>query len=89
MAFLNTEFAVETADRAIKSFAQGIVLYAGGGEALIDAFAFDWAEALGFGLGAAALSVVTSLASGSIFKRRATASAASMLPPPPLPKAPT
>jgi hypothetical protein len=81
MKFLNTEWAVETADRAIKSFAQAILLYFGGGEVLIDAFNFDWVAALGFGLGGAALSVVTSMASGSFFKRGATAT--SMLPPPP------
>lgn len=80
MRFLNTEWAVETADRAIKSFAQAILLYFGGGEALIDAFTFDWGAALGFGLGGAVLSVLTSMASGSFFKGGATP--ATVLPPP-------
>jgi hypothetical protein len=83
MSVLNTTFAVETTDRAIKSFAQAIVLYFGVGEALINAFEFDWVAALGFGLGGAALSVLTSFASGSIFKR--TATPASILSKPPIP----
>lgn len=77
MPLLNTKLAVETADRAIKSFFQGMLLYFGGGNVLIDAFDFAWGAAIGFGLGAAILSVVTSLASNSIFN--STATPASML----------
>ena len=74
---LNTEFAVETADRAIKSIAQGFIVYAGGSSAVLDAWTFDWVEALGTGLGMGVLSLATSLATGSLFKRGATT-----LPPP-------
>lgn len=81
---LDTQFSVETADRAIKSFAQAIILGAGFSDVgPVDAFALDWKLALGFGLGGAVLSVLTSLASGSLFKR--TATPASMLPKPPIP----
>ena len=81
MSFLNTQWAVETADRAIKSFAQAILLGFGLSDSgPVDAFEFDWRLGLGFGLGGALLSVLTSLASGSLFTR--AASPASMLPPP-------
>lgn len=69
---LNTEWIIETSDRALKSFGQAIVLYLGGGSVLIDGFDVDWVDALGFGVGAAVLSAATSLASGSLFKSRAT-----------------
>lgn len=81
---LDTEFGVETADRAIKSFFQGLVVYAGGSDAVLNAWEFNWAEALGASLGLAVLSVATSFASGSIFKKAATP--ASVLPPPPIPE---
>jgi len=77
---MNTQFAVETADRAIKSFAQGMIVYASGSSAVLDAWTFNWGAALGTGLGMAAMSILTSFASGSIFKK--AASPASMLPPP-------
>jgi hypothetical protein len=84
MSLLNTTWAVETADRAIKSFAQAVILGAGASDAgPVNAFAYDWKLALGFGLGGAVLSVLTSMASGSIFRDSATP--ASVLPPPPLP----
>jgi len=72
---LNTTFAVEVADRAIKSAAQGFVAYAGG--IPLNAWAFSWIEAVGMTLGMAALSVATSMSTGSLFKRGATT-----LPPP-------
>ena len=80
MPLLNTKMAIETADRAIKSFFQGVLLYFGGGNVLIDAFDFDWGAALGFGLGAAVLSVVTSLASNSLFSNSATPASALSTP---------
>lgn len=84
MSILDTTFAVETADRAIKSFAQGVVLaFAASDVTGVNAFAFDWRSGLGFGLGAAVMSVLTSFISGSVFKRAATP--ASILSAPPLP----
>lgn len=84
MTILNTTWAVETADRAIKSFAQAIILGAAASEAgPVNAFELDWKLALGFGLGGAVLSVLTSMASGSIFRNAATP--ASALPPAPIP----
>jgi hypothetical protein len=69
---MNTTFIAETVDRSVKSFAQAIVLYLGGGAVLINGFSADWLDALGFGLGAAVLSLATSLVSGSLFKNAAT-----------------
>lgn len=74
----NTRFAVETADRAIKSFAQGLVVYIGG--ATVNVWSFEWLDAVGTSLGYAALSIATSFASGSLFKHSATP--ASALPAP-------
>lgn len=77
---LDKDFAVETADRAIKSAAQGVILGFGLSESgIANAFEFDWKLGLGFAAGAAILSVLTSLISGSIFKRGVTS--ASILPP--------
>ena len=81
MSLFNTQWAVETADRAIKSFAQSILLGFGLSDSgVVNAFEFDWQLGLGFGLGGALLSVLTSMASGSLFKKAATP--ASILPPP-------
>ena len=52
----------ETTDRGIKSAAQAVILGLGLGEGL-NAFAVDWKLALGFALGGAFLSVLTSLIS--------------------------
>lgn len=54
-----------TAERAIKTAAQALVVLAGG-DAVFDAFKFDWATAGGVALGAGVLSVCTSLASMAI-----------------------
>lgn len=54
-----------TAERAIKSAAQGVVLLVGA-DVVFDALDFDWERAGGVALGAAALSVLTSLASSAI-----------------------
>jgi hypothetical protein len=54
-----------TAERAVKSAAQGFVLLVGA-DVVFNALQFDWENALGVVLGAGALSVATSLASSAI-----------------------
>lgn len=56
------QFWKETLERAVKSFAQAIILVTGLGEGL-NLFSVDFGLALGFGGGGALLSVLTSLAS--------------------------
>ena len=63
------EFWLETADRAIKSFAQAMLLAWGAGE-LFDIWSVDWRTTLGFGLGGAAISVLTSIAAAGFNKSR-------------------
>lgn len=65
-------FWKETADRAIKSAAQAVLLGVGLGEGL-NAFDVDWQLGLGFALGGAVLSLLTSVASAP-FGVRGTAS---------------
>ena len=80
MSQLDTDFAVEVADRAVKSFFQGVLaVFAISDAGPVNAFEFDWSAGLGAGLAMTILSVATSLASGSIFKKGATP--ASTLPP--------
>lgn len=62
----------ETADRAIKSAAQAVLLGLGLGEGL-NAFDIDWQLALGFALGGAFLSLLTSVISAK-FGEKGTAS---------------
>ena len=59
------EFWVAAAERAVKSFAQALLLLwvADGG---LDIFSVNYQEALGLGLGAAVLSVLTSIVSSNI-----------------------
>lgn len=54
-----------TAERAIKSAAQGVVLLIGG-DVVFNAFEFNWEQAGGIALGAAALSALTSIGSAAI-----------------------
>lgn len=65
-------FWKETADRAIKSAAQAVILGLGFGEGL-NAFTVDWKLAAGFALGGALLSLLTSVIS-SKFGTTGTAS---------------
>lgn len=58
-------FWVAAAERAVKSFAQGVVLYFGG-DVVLNAWTADWPTAGGIGLGAAALSVLTSMGSTKV-----------------------
>lgn len=58
-------FWLETLDRAVKSAAQAVILFWGAGE-LFDVFTVEWQNTLGFFLGGALLSVLTSVASAGI-----------------------
>lgn len=52
-------------DRAVKSFAQQLLLLWGADQGL-DVLSIDWKSALGLAVGAALLSVLTSLASSPV-----------------------
>jgi hypothetical protein len=54
-----------TAERAIKTAAQGFILLVGA-DVVFNALKFDWEQAGGVVLGAAALSIASSLASAAI-----------------------
>lgn len=56
------QFWKETLERAVKTFAQSIILATGLG-AGFNLFQMDWGLALGFGGGGALLSILTSLGS--------------------------
>jgi hypothetical protein len=58
-------FWIRTADRAIKSFAQGVLFVFGASQVgeVADAFTFDLTAALSGGLGMAVLSLLTSIVS--------------------------
>jgi hypothetical protein len=62
------EFWVRTADRAVKSFAQGVLFVFAASKVgeVADAFTFDWKAGLSGGLGMAILSVLTSIMSAPI-----------------------
>jgi hypothetical protein len=63
---MNTKaFWLRTLDRAVKSFAQGVLFVFAASEVgqAADAFTFDWRTGLGGGLGMAILSVLTSIVS--------------------------
>ena len=66
-------FWKETADRGVKSAAQAVILGLGLGEGL-NAFAVDWQLALGFALGGAFLSVLTSVISAPFGAKKGSAS---------------
>jgi hypothetical protein len=55
-------FWLQTAERAVKSFAQSMLLALGAGGGF-NLFELSWYRCLGFGLGGMLLSVLTSLAS--------------------------
>lgn len=59
---VSPRFWVETAERAVKSAAQGAILAVGADQ--LDVLALDWRVFLGFAGGAALLSALTSIASG-------------------------
>lgn len=59
---LTRAWFLEAADRALKSAAQAVILLLGA-TTTIDAFTLDWKVAAGTALGAASLSVLTSIVS--------------------------
>jgi len=60
------EFWKATAERAIKTAAQGPIVLWAVGDGLLDAFAIDWEAAAGVAVGGFVLSVLMSLASSAI-----------------------
>ncbi len=56
------KFWKDAAERAAKSAAQGALIYVGGAE-VFNAWSANWTATVGIGVGAAILSVLTSLAS--------------------------
>lgn len=58
---VSRDFLIDTAERAIKTFAQSLLAYFGAGA--LDVLTADWGEALSVGAGATLLSVLTSLVS--------------------------
>lgn len=69
----NAAYWLEVLDRAVKSAAQAVILGLGLGEGL-NAFEVDWMLALGFAVGGAVLSVLSSLASAGLGRVRGSAS---------------
>lgn len=61
---LTKKFLRETAERAVKSAAQAVVLVLGAGQ--VNALTVDWASVGGFSAGAAVISVCTSLLSAKV-----------------------
>jgi hypothetical protein len=59
-----TRFWKAVAERAIKTAAQVLVVFLGAD--LLDVFSVNWERALGIGLGALLVSVLTSLASSTV-----------------------
>lgn len=60
-----TAFWTGTLDRAVKSFAQALILL-WGADAGFSVLSVDWRSALGVGAGAAVLSMLTSLVSNRV-----------------------
>lgn len=60
------KFWIETGERAVKTGAQSALLVAAAGSDAVNAFSVAWTDVAGFGLGGAALSVLTSLATASV-----------------------
>jgi hypothetical protein len=62
---LTVKFWTETLERAAKSAAQGLLVYLGGDQ-VFDAWHANWGAAGSIALGAAALSVLTSVVSSRV-----------------------
>lgn len=58
---LYVQFWIATAERAVKTFAQSLVALLGAGA--VDVLATDWSQKMSVALGAAMISVLTSIAS--------------------------
>ncbi len=71
-------FWKDTAERALKSFAQGLILALGGGA--VNVLTIDWLTLAGAGGGAALLSVLTSIVSAGV-ANKGTASMSSAVEP--------
>ncbi|WP_081278880.1 holin [Mycolicibacterium fortuitum] len=71
-------FWKDTAERALKSFAQGVILALGGGA--VNVLHLDWLTLAGAGGGAALLSVLTSIVSAGV-ANKGTASMTSAVEP--------
>lgn len=71
-------FWKDTAERALKSFAQGVILALGGGA--VNVLHLDWLTLAGAGGGAAFLSVLTSIVSAGV-ANKGTASLSSAVEP--------
>ncbi|OBB15510.1 hypothetical protein A5731_00285 [Mycolicibacterium conceptionense] len=71
-------FWKDTAERALKSFAQGVILALGGGA--VNVLTIDWLTLAGAGGGAALLSVLTSIVSAGV-ANKGTASMTSAVEP--------
>ncbi len=71
-------FWKDTAERALKSFAQGVILALGGGA--VNVLTIDWLTLAGAGGGAALLSVLTSIVSAGV-ANKGTASMSSAVEP--------
>lgn len=71
-------FWKDTAERALKSFAQGVILALGGGA--VNVLTLDWITLAGAGGGAAFLSVLTSIVSAGV-ANKGTASMTSAVEP--------
>ncbi|ORV20190.1 hypothetical protein AWB98_29480 [Mycolicibacterium conceptionense] len=71
-------FWKDTAERALKSFAQGVILTLGGGA--VNVLTIDWLTLAGAGGGAALLSVLTSIVSAGV-ANKGTASMTSAVEP--------
>lgn len=71
-------FWKDTAERALKSFAQGLILALGGGA--VNVLTIDWLTLAGAGGGAALLSVLTSIVSAGV-ANKGTASLTSAVEP--------
>lgn len=72
------QFWKDTAERAVKSFAQGVILALGGGA--VNVLTIDWLTLAGAGGGAALLSVLTSIVSAGV-ANKGTASMSSAVEP--------
>lgn len=63
-------YALDLADRAVKTAAQGAVLAIGSTSLEANAFTIDWSTTVGFALGGALLSLLTNIADRGIRGRK-------------------
>lgn len=64
------EYLLKVLDRAVKSAAQGALLAVGSESLAANAWTFDWSTIGGFAVGGFVLSVVTSLATTGLGRRK-------------------